>query len=117
MTRSCRVAQSAEIHARGKAWMDCVVATLCTANSVRAAGIIRPGVGGVVAALAINPPDGMDWREIHHVEAHRSDCWQPCDYVIKRTVASDVATLRAREQLVPACETGSATLYLNGKVR
>ena len=48
----------------------------------------------------------MDRREIKNVEAHLPDVGQAADHIVERAVAIDVAGLRARKQLVPACERG-----------
>ena len=51
----------------------------------------------------------MDRRKVEHVESHRADVGQACDDIIEGAVAGGVAGLRAREQLIPACEFGLRT--------
>src|SRR3546814_21054192 len=64
----------------------------------------------VVAALAMRVTDGMDRREIQHVETHRAYRRQPRNDIVERAVARCAEhgwrCLRAREQLVPRGETG-----------
>ena len=51
-------------------------------------------------------PDGVDRREVQHVEAHVADRWQTLVHVAEGAVSIGVIGLRAREQLVPAGELG-----------
>src|SRR3546814_18010702 len=71
----------------------------------------------VVAALAMRVTDGMDRREIQHVETHRAYRRQPRNDIVERAVARCAEhgwrCLRAREQIVPRCETGFRPFHLD----
>ena len=62
-----------------------------------------PGLGadGVVGALAVGLADGMDRRQIQHVESHLGDLGQACGHVAQRAVPARFRRAGAREQLVP----------------
>ncbi len=87
--------------------MDRVVPTLVGADRPRRPGVVLLGHQAVVGTLAVDPADRVDRREVHHVEAHRSDRVEP----LRRgaEVARDdpagllvlVGALAAREELVP----------------
>ena len=98
--------EAAEVGERAELRMDRVVPAFVAADRIGAAGIVRRGGERVVAALAVLFPDRMDRREIKNVEAHLPDLGQAADHVVERAVAVRVAGLRARKQLVPACELG-----------
>ena len=83
------------------------MAALHAADRVWAAGIVGTGRQRVVAALAVDPADRVDRREIEHVEAHVADIGQPADHVVEGAVPRRIAALRAREHLVPGGEAGA----------
>src|SRR5579872_1725507 len=89
--------------------MDGVMAAGRIADRIRAARIARPGLERVVAPLAIGGADGMNGREIKHVESHRPDARQLGDHVAERAVLA-VFALASGKQLVPAGEAGADAL-------
>ena len=68
--------QAAKILERAERRMNRVVPAFGAADGIGAAGIVRAGASGVVAALAVGRADRMDRREIEHVEAHVADARQ-----------------------------------------
>ena len=91
--------------------VDRVVAALVGADRPRRADVVRPGDQRVVAALAVDPADRVDRRQVEHVEAHRGDApgsrsaavaKVPC--LIGRRRPADHGALGAREELVPGGE-------------
>lgn len=75
------------------------------------------GGEGVVGALAVGVADGVDGRQIDHVEPHRGHRVQPSGSRAQRSADRwlalfDDGTLGAREQLVPRAEQRPAALDL-----
>ncbi len=101
--------QFAEIVQRAQLRVDGVVTTLLAADGIGAARVVRAGLQAVVRTLAMLAPDGVDRREVQHVEAHVADRWQTLVHVAEGAVSIGVIGLRAREQLVPAGELGQRT--------
>jgi hypothetical protein len=93
--------------------MDGVVAAVGRADGVGAAGIARRRFQRVVAALAVGEADGMNGRQIQHVEAHVPDGGKPLDRIAQCAAALGRIRLRAGKQLVPARETRRLALGLN----
>ncbi|MNM80858.1 hypothetical protein D3C81_928400 [compost metagenome] len=81
---------------------------LLTANGVRAARILRLGLQGIVAALAVTLADRMDGREIQHVKTHVTDHRQTFMHVIEGAMACWIIGNGAGKQLIPAGEQGLA---------
>ena len=73
------------------------------ADRIWAADVVRLGAH-VVLALAVGAADGMDRRQIEHVEAHVAERRQPADNVGERAVAGGRAGGRAREKFIPGSE-------------
>jgi hypothetical protein len=80
------------------------MAALFATDRVRAAGIVRPGGQGIVAALAVAAADGVNRREIQHVEAHVLNHRQTRVHVVEGAVARWIVGDRARKQLIPTGE-------------
>ncbi|MNK84596.1 hypothetical protein D3C87_1044480 [compost metagenome] len=106
-------AQPLEVFERAELRVQGIVAAFGAADGVRAAHVARLGLEAVVAALAVRLADGVDRREVEHVEAHRTDGRQPADHVVEGAMAVLVAAFRAREQLVPAGEAGGEAVCLH----
>ena len=83
--------------------MDRGEAALRRADGVGRARIARLGLQGVVAALAVRLPDGMDRREVEDVEAQAPHVVELPDHVPERAV-DPLLPLRARQHLVPGGE-------------
>src|SRR5579872_7328395 len=64
----------------------------------------------VVAAFAVRPPDGMNWRQIQHVEAELRQLGNSPFDVAKRPVLPGTRSGGARKQLIPRRETRSHTI-------
>src|SRR5262249_5360057 len=97
-----------EVGERAQLWVDRIVAAGRGADSPRRARVARPGVQGVVAPLAGRGPDGVDGRQVDHVEAHAGDALQPARRGAQRAAHRlpaahrvDLHALRAGEELVP----------------
>ncbi len=95
-----------EVGERPEVRVDRVVAALVRADGPRRAGVVRPGVQGVVGPLAVDPPDRVDRRDVDDVEAHRGDGREPLHRGAEgagppAAVGVLAGALRAREQLVP----------------
>ena len=68
--------QPAEVLVRAQGRQDVLVAALFRADGPGAADVAGLGHERIVAALALQPADGVDGREIQHVEAHLRDARQ-----------------------------------------
>ncbi len=66
-----------EVLDRAQRRVDGIVATALAADRPGRAGIVGTRDEGVVRALAVDLPDGMDRWQVDHVEAHRGDGGQP----------------------------------------
>ncbi len=91
--------------------MNGLVAAFIRSDRPGDAGIVRGTLGGVVGSLAERPADGMDRRQVEHVEAEVGDVWQAVDDVAKRPVTPGIGRCRPREQLVPGREAGELRLH------
>src|SRR5690625_4412874 len=86
--------------------MNGVVTTFGGTDRPGNAGIVRASGESVVGPFAKRGADGVDGREVNHVEAHRGDSGEPFGCSLERTgrpgpvVVLDCA-FRAREELVP----------------
>src|SRR5689334_11302645 len=65
-----RIAQRAEILHRAELRMDGGVAPLGGADAPGAPDVLGRGVGGVVSSLAEGRADGVNRRQVEHVESH-----------------------------------------------
>ena len=57
--------------------VDGLVAPFCPADGPGAARVLGRGHRAVVTPLAVDPTDGVDGRQIHHVEPQARDIGQP----------------------------------------
>src|SRR5213594_1348697 len=93
-----------EVLESAKVWMDGGVAAVGTADRPRAARIAGGRDEGVVAPLAVSPPDRVDGRQVDDVEAHRRGARQ-----LRLGFLEGGAPIggrsRAREELVPGGES------------
>jgi hypothetical protein len=78
-----------------------LVAALRAADGPRAADVVRLRHDFVVLPFAEGDADGMDRRQVQHVEAHPRDARELRLDVPERAVTSLVRRRRPREQLVP----------------
>src|SRR5438046_8704176 len=84
--------------------MNCGVPAVDRPDRPRYAGIRGVGRCDVVGTLPERPPDGMDGRQVEHVESQACHVWQPGDHVLQRAVAASRLGGRAREELIPRRE-------------
>src|SRR5207302_7584788 len=96
--------KAAEIGQGAEARLDRAMAALGGADRIGAAGILGPRDDGVVAALAVDPADRVDWHQIDDIEAERRDIAKPLDAIIESGAALRVPALTARKHLVPRRE-------------
>ena len=99
----------AEVGQRAQLGVDRVVAALGRADRPRRADVGRLGGQRVVPALAVDPADRVDRRQVDHVEAHRGDAGQPPGRGGEGAVPAacrpvDHRALGAGEELVPGGE-------------
>src|SRR3546814_36833 len=99
-----RVDQPGEIVEVAELRMDGVVTTLLRADGVGAARVALRGFQGIVAALAVDPADRVDRRQVEHIEAEVAQVGEPPDDIVEGAVPCRVARLRARQELVPGAE-------------
>ncbi len=93
-----------------------VVAAGRAADRPRDAGVVRAGRERVVRALAVRGADGVDGRQVDHVEAHLREGRQPLCGGLEGpgrpgAVRVAVRALRAREELVPAADQRALPLH------
>ncbi|MNN48248.1 hypothetical protein D3C81_1627190 [compost metagenome] len=69
--------QSAEVFAAAQLRVNRLVPALLAANRIGAARIIGAGGEGIVRAFAVAAPNGVNRREVQHVETHVLDHRQP----------------------------------------
>src|SRR5690606_32433366 len=81
-----------------------LVPALLAADGPGTARVARLGHRVVVAALAMRDADGVDRRQVEHVEAHRRDVGEARLAVLQRAVAALLEGARSREHLVPGAE-------------
>ena len=101
--------------------VDRVVAAVGGPDGPRRAGILRAGVQRVVPALAERGADGVDRRQVDHVEAHRGGGLEALVRGVERAgvpVAVVVlpGALRAGEELVPRRVEGPAAFHADGEL-
>ena len=95
------VDQPVEIGERAELGMDRSVPAFVATDRVGTARIVGPGRERIVLALAVDPADRVDRREIEHVVALFGDVGQAGDHVVERAVPAGVVGLTAGKQLVP----------------
>src|SRR5260370_40542795 len=93
--------QATEIVERPKLGMYGIVAALGRADGIGAARIAGFATERVIAALAVDAADRMDWSQIKHIEAQRGDVGQSIDTSVKSAVLTRHRRLTARHHLVP----------------
>ncbi|MNY21662.1 hypothetical protein D3C86_1552240 [compost metagenome] len=96
------VHQPQEILQRSQLGFDGIVPAAVRSDGVGAADIIGFGAQAVVAALAVALADGMDGRQVEHVEPHVAHVRQPGDDIVEGAVPAGLRGLGPREQFVPA---------------
>ena len=97
----CAAPQRMEIIPAAELGMDRRMASLFRPDRPRAPHIIGGGRGGVVATLAKRPTDGVDRREIEHVESHRVHVVEPIGQIGKRAMAARLQRPGAGKNLIP----------------
>ena len=95
--------QPLELLDRAEARIDRVVTAQLAADRPRAAGIVRPCLQRVVAALAAGAADRVDRRQVEHVEAELRELRQQRAHALE-------AAPRARKELVPRAEARELTV-------
>src|SRR5207249_8832104 len=83
---------------------DLGVAAIRRADGPRRAWVAAPGAQRVVAALAIDPTDGVNGGQVDHVEAHGRDVGEAPLSALEGRGLAQAATLRARKELVPGTQ-------------
>src|SRR5690606_23626872 len=91
-----------------------VVSARLATDGPRRADVSRLAHAGVVAALAVREPDGVDRREVNHVEAEGRDLRDAPLGVAEGAVAPGLRALGAREQLVPGGEGRLRAIHDDG---
>src|SRR5579872_2308589 len=81
--------------------MDGGVAAFFRADGPRAADILRPRRNGIVLSLAESVPDGMDRREIDHIETERRNVGKARRAILERSVPSGLGRAGPGENLIP----------------
>ena len=107
------VAQRAEVLQRAGLRVGRGMAAVGRAYRVRAARIVGARRQGVVGSLTERFADGVDRREVQHVETHVADGRQASDGVAERAVVGFRIGHRTRKQFVPAREHGFAAIDLD----
>ncbi len=96
--------QPDEIVQGAQFWLDLAMPARGSADGPRAAHIVGMGGERVVFALSGSDADGMDGREINHIEAHRL-CVIKARQAVAEGAVPVVAALGApREKLIPCRE-------------
>src|SRR5215217_1089353 len=96
--------------------MDGVVSAFGAADRPWRAGIARAWSQRVVWPFTEGSADGMDWREIDHVEAHGRRCLEPVVRGVEGAgyptlvLLIPLRTLRARKELIPGREQRLTTI-------
>ena len=78
-----------------------LVAAVRVADGVRAAGLAGLGHERIVGPLALGHADGVDGRQVDHVEAHGLDVLEAIGHVREGGAAEGILALRAGPHLVP----------------
>ena len=100
--------QAVKVVERSKLRMQGIVAAFLAADGVRTSRIVRACRQRIVLAFAIGHSDGMDRRQIEHIEAQRSDVRDPGDAVVPACRARPgcclgcAETVRTRRSPAPA---------------
>src|SRR5690606_27515986 len=94
--------QAPEVFERAQLRVHGGVPAVLRADRPRAAMIAGLCGPRIVVPLAMGLADGMDRRQVHHVETERSDVGQTLLGVPKRAMLTVHGALRAGKQLVPA---------------
>ena len=98
------VAELPEVLDSSQLGMDGGVAPLRPADCPRHSRVVGAGFEGVVGALAVGAPDGVDGREVEDVESHLRHVVEPVGHVGEGSVLALVPP-RTGEQLVPGGKT------------
>ncbi|MNF82850.1 hypothetical protein D3C84_651610 [compost metagenome] len=104
--------QAPEVLAATQLRVNGLVPALLAANGIRAARVVGTGGEGIVRAFAETATDGMDRREVQHVEAHILDHRQARMHVVESAVALGILGDRAGKQLIPAGKLGQLALHI-----
>ena len=96
--------EGTEVVERAEGGLDGVVAAGCAADRPRAADVAGCRDLRVVAPLAMDAADGMDGRQVEHVEAHRGDVVETRDDVAEGAVTPGLIGGAPWKHLVPARE-------------
>src|SRR5688572_15197938 len=95
-----------EIGQRAEIGMHRLMAAGLAANGPGAAGISRCA-RRVVTPLVVAYTNGMNRRQIEHIEAHLGDIGQPGHAGAEAAVLAGYGCCRAREKLVPGREASA----------
>ena len=77
-----------EILKRAQLGVDGLVAAFRRADGPGTAGVAVAGFRDVVFSLAVGVADGMNRRQVEHVESHVGDVRKPGDHVSKGALSS-----------------------------
>src|SRR5262249_10514801 len=84
--------------------MDRGVAAFAGPDGIGAAGIAWRRRERIVTPLAVDPANGMDRRQINHVETERADLGKTLGAIVESGALADDAALAAGKHLVPCAE-------------
>src|SRR4051812_6668490 len=91
--------------------IDRRVASVLRPDRPRRAGIAGSGDEGIIPPLAERPPDRMNRRQVHHVEAEVGDRGEAAGCVGEGAATSRIGAGRAREHFIPRAEPGTFAVY------
>ena len=100
------VDEGVEVLEGSEVGMHGLVPAVLVADRPWAPRVVRAGTQRVVRPLSERRADGMDRREVHHVEPEGRDVGEALPGVFQRAVAARLRGGGAREQLVPGAESG-----------
>ena len=109
--------QVLEILERAEGGMDGLVAALLGADGPGAADVVGLRGGVVVAALAKAAADGVNGRQVEHVEAHFGDVGQAGFAVPEGAMRARLRGAGTREHFVPGAEAGLGAIDGDGEFR
>ncbi|MCY1421834.1 hypothetical protein D9M71_374990 [compost metagenome] len=107
--------QPTKIVAAAQLRVNRVMAAFGAADCIGAARVARRCMQGIVAAFAVLRADGVDGREIQHIEAHVANHRQACVDIVERAMTRGVVSDRTGEQLVPTGELRRRAIDIQGK--
>jgi hypothetical protein len=100
-----------EIGERAQVGQDVLVAALAGADGPGATRVVGAGLQAVVRPLAKAAANGVNGRQIEHVEAHLGDIGQALLHVLEGAVTARLVGGGAREHFIPRAEAGALAVH------